>query len=317
MSEQKQNGALPFAFLKGKIVPIEEANVSIMTNGLQYGNGIFGGIRGYLEKTKSSNNTQTKINIFRISDHYDRFLKSLRILNQTISYTKEQLVKITLELARRNKPTVDCYFRPFAYASHLGFSPDLLHAKFDFALYMVSMGEYLPVSAGLKLMISSWTRISDRSIPARAKICGAYVNSSLAKAEAVSSGFDDAMMLSEDGHISEGSAANFFMVRHGVLVTSPKHSDILEGVTRRSVLKIAKDLGIPTEEREIDRTESYIADEAFLCGTGVQVAWIKEIDGRKLGDGKIGPITEKLQKIFFSIVRGQSEKYHHWLTRID
>lgn len=305
-----KTNTLPFAFFEGKIIPAELARINIMNNALQYGNAIFGGIRGYIALDKKH------INIFRISDHYERFLKSLKILNKSIRYDRRQLVEITLELARKNSPKEDCYFRPFAYAVDHFISPDLAPLQFDFALYVVPLGEYLSVNKGLKLAVSNWIRTADNMIPARAKISGGYINSSLAKGDAVKLGYDDALMLSADGHVAEGSGANFFMVRDGVLVTTPKYADVLEGITRRTIMELAKDLNITVEEREIDRTEVYIADEAFLSGTGAQVAWIKEIDGRIIGEGEIGPITSKLQKLFFNIVRGKEKKYSAWLTRI-
>ena len=307
MTETK---SFPYAFFDGKIVPIADAKVSIMTNALQYGNGVFAGIRGYLSADKRS------VSIFRINDHYTRFLKSLRILNKTIPYDQQKLAEITLALAKKNKPVTDCYIRPIAYAANYEISPDLSKLVFDFALYMVPLGEYLSVSKGLRLCISNWIRINDNMIPSRAKITGGYVNSSLAKADAVRLGFDDAIMLTSDGHIAEGSAANLFMVRDGVLVTSPRYSDVLEGITRRTIIKLARDLKIPVEEREIDRTEVYVADEVFLCGTGVQVAWVGEVDGRIIGDGKMGPVAQKVQKLFFDIVRGKEKKYSKWLTKI-
>lgn len=306
----KQLESFPFAFFEGKIIPVAEAKVSIMTNALQYGIGVFGGIRGYVSSDKKN------VNIFRINDHYDRLLKSLNILNKSIKYDKEKLVGITLELARKNKPGTDCYFRPFAYATDYFISPDLHPLNIDFALYMVPLGEYLSVSRGLKLMVSNWVRINDNMIPSRAKITGGYINSSLAKGDAVRLGFDDVLMLTQDGHVAEGSGANFFLVRDNKLLTSPKYADTLEGITRRTIIELAHDLKIPVEERNIDRTEVYIADEAFLTGTGAQVAWVSEVDGRKIGDGKIGPLTGKIQKIFFDIVRGKEEKYSHWLTKI-
>ncbi|OGG15408.1 branched-chain-amino-acid transaminase [Candidatus Gottesmanbacteria bacterium RIFCSPHIGHO2_02_FULL_39_11] len=310
--------SFPYVFFKGKIVPIGEAKVSIMTNALQYGTGIFGGIRGYVQENPKSKiqNPKKEVAIFRIADHYQRFLKSLNILNKTIPYSHKKLVDITIELAKKNAPDTDCYFRPLAYASNLGLSPNLHEAVFDFAIYMIPLGEYLPIHKGLKLMISNWIRISDVMIPARAKVTGAYINSSLAKGDAESLGFDDALMMTSEGHITEGSAANFFMVRDGVLITPSNYSDILEGITRRSIIQLARDLHIPVEEREVDRSEVYISDECFLSGTGAQVAWISEVDGRKIRDGKIGPVTGKLQKLFFDIVRGRNNKYKNWLTKI-
>lgn len=301
---------LPFAYFQGKIIPAELAKVSIMTNALQYGNAVFTGIRGYQSSGKKSSH------IFRLADHYNRFLNSLKILNAKIPYNHSKLVEVTLELARKNNAKADFYIRPIAYASNYELSPDLSRLTFDFALYMIPLGEYLPIHKGLKLMVSSWTRINDNMIPSRAKITGGYINSSLAKADAAKLGFDDALMLTQDGHIAEGSAANFFMVRDGVLVTPSRSSDILEGITRRTILQLAQDLNVPVSERVVDRTECYIAEEAFLSGTGAQLAWISEIDGRQIGSGKMGPVAGKLQKLFFSIVRGNERKYSSWLTKV-
>lgn len=306
----KNDQFLPFAFFEGKIIPTELAKVSIMTNALQYGTGIFGGIRGYQSGNKKD------YFIFRLNDHYKRFITSLKILNKTIPYSVEKLVKITIEVAQKNQPKSDFYVRPFAYAADYELSPDTSRLNFDFALYMIPLGEYLPISKGLKLMISNWTRINDNMIPSRAKATGGYFNSAIAKGDAARLGFDDTLMLGADGHLTEASAANFFMVRDGVLITSPKYADVLEGITRKTTLTLAQDLGIPTVERHIDRTEVYIADEAFLTGTGTQVAWINEVDGRIIGNGKIGPITAKIQKHFFNIVRGNVDRYSSWLTKI-
>jgi len=281
-----------------------------MTNALQYGTGVFGGIRGY-----QANNKKT-FHLFRLSDHYQRFLSSLKILNAKIPYNREKLVGLTLELAARNNSKTDFYIRPLAYASNYELSPDLSLLTFDFAIYMIPLGEYLPIHKGLKIAVSSWMRINDNMIPSRAKITGGYINSALAKGDAARMGFDDALLLTSDGHIAEGSAANFFIVRDGVLITSPRNADVLEGITRRTILQLAQDLGIPTQERMIDRTECYIADEAFLSGTGAQLAWIAEIDGRIIGNGKIGEISARLQKLFFSIVRGNERKYTSWLTKV-
>ena len=299
----------PFAFFENGIVPIEKAKVSIMTNALQYGTGVFGGIRGYLSDDKKH------INIFRLYDHYLRFLNSISVLNKSIKLTHQELVEITLKLARKNNPHSDCYIRPFAYASSYEISPDLHPVKFDLAIYMIPLGEYLSISKGLRLAISNWIRINDNMIPSRIKATGGYINSSLAKGDAVRGGFDDALMLTFDGHVAEGSSANFFMIRDGALITASRSEDVLEGITRRTIIQLAKDMKIPVEERKIDRTEVYIADEAFLTGTGAQVAWIAEVDGRVISS-KIGTITEKIKKLFFDIVREKEKKYSGWLTRI-
>lgn len=307
----KKTEYFPYAFFEGKVVPTETAKINIMTNALQYGTGVFGGIRGYMAANGKG------VNIFRISDHYKRLLNALKILNKSVKYSQSDLVALTLNLVKKNKPATDCYLRPVAYGANYELSPDLSKLEFDFALYMIPLGEYLPVSKGLKLMISNWIRINDNMIPSRAKVTGGYINSSLAKGDAVKLGFDDALMLTQDGHLAEGSGANFFMVRDGKLITSPKFADVLEGITRRTIIELANDLKIPVEERHIDRTEVYIADEAFLTGTGAQVAWIAEVDSRKIGSGKIGPYTYKIQKLFFDIVRGKEKEYSNWLTKVN
>lgn len=301
----------PYSFFQDKVVKTEDATVSIMTNALQYGTAVFGGIRGYWnEKGKF-------LNVFRIDDHYERFLKSIKIIGVSISYDKQKLISLTLDLIKKNAPQTDTYFRPFAYAGSPNLSPNLERdSSFDFALYMLPMGEYLPVSKGLSVIVSSWRRVSDNAIPCRAKISGAYINSALARKEANSRSYDEALLLTNDGHVAEGSAENLFIVRDGVLVTPAKSDDILEGITRKTVLQLAKDLKIPTEERTIDRTELYICDEAFFSGTGVQVAWISKIDDRQVGMGKRGPITSKLQDLFFRVVKGDEAKYSSWGTKI-
>lgn len=283
-----------------------------MTNALQYGTAVFGGIRGYFNKEEKF------LSIFRMEDHYKRFLLSLKILGVSIKYSLEDLKEITIKLVKKNRPKTDVYFRPFAFASSLYLAPNLARDSiFDFSLYMIPLGEYLPVDKGLSVIVSSWRRISDNAIPARAKISGAYVNSALARKEAQDLGFDEAIVLTQEGHVSEGSAENLFLVRDGVLITSPVSDEILEGITRKTVIELAKELEIPVIERSIDRTELYVADEAFFSGTGVQIAWISRIDGRIVGNGKKGPITQKIQDLFFKIVKGKEEKYSEkWCTKV-
>lgn len=306
-----QGSAFPFAFFMGNVVKIEDANVSIMTNALQYGTGVFGGIRGYYNREKGF------LSLFRISDHYKRFLNSFKIIGVEIPYSHEELIKITTDLVKKNKPQTDTYFRPFGYAGSPNLSPNLdRDHMFDFALYMIPLGDYLPTDKGISVIVSSWRRVSDNAIPSRAKITGSYMNSALAKREATMAGHDEAIFLSENGHVAEGSAMNFFMVRDGVLVTTSKSDDILEGITRRTVIELAKDAGIPVEERAIDRSELYVADEAFFCGTGAQVSWIQKIDNRTIGDGNRGPIAGKIQDLFFKVVRGNVKKYEDWCTKI-
>lgn len=302
----------PFSFFEDKFVKTEDAKVSIMTNALQYGNGIFDGIRGYYNKNKKT------LFVFRLDDHFERFFNALKIIDVLLPYSKKRLKHIVINLAKKNQPKTDSYFRPFAYASSYNISPNFDQDEcFKFCLFMIPLGDYLPTKTGISAMVSSWRRVSDNAIPARAKISGSYVNSSLAKKQAVDFGFDEAIVLNETGNVAEGSAANFFLVKNNVLITPTKTDDILEGITRRTILELANNQKIKTEERTVDRTELYTADEAFFTGTGVQLSWINNIDRRMIGNGKRGKITGHLQDLFFEIVRGENKKYSQkWCTPI-
>jgi len=299
-----------YAFFKGQITDIENAKVSIMANALQYGIGVFSGIRGYYDKDSNS------LSLFRLDEHYKRFLSSIKLLDCKFPYTQEELININIEIAKENKPTCNSYFRPFAYIGHCKLAPNLAKVELDYALYMIPLEEYLPVNTGLSLMVSSWRRVSDNAIPSRGKFTGAYLNSALARKEAHDNGHDEAILLSEAGNVCEGSAENIFIVRDGCLITPCNSDDILEGVTRKTIIKLAEDLGIPVDIRTIDRSELYLADEVFLTGTGCQVAWVSKIDRRSVGNGTIGPITKQLQQEYFAIVRGQKAKYSAWCTKV-
>lgn len=302
----------PFTFFEGKFVKREEAKIPIMTNALQYGTAVFGGIRGYYNQRKRA------IFLFRVGDHYKRLLNSLKILGVSLNYPLEKLKKITIDLVKRNKPKTDIYLRPFAYAGSLQLSPNLARDRiFDFFIYMIPLAEYLSVDKGLKVMVSSWQRISDTALPPRGKIAGAYINSALAKKEAADRGFDEAIFLTQDGHVCEGSGENLFIVRNNTLITPPVSEEVLEGITRNTAIALAKDLKLEVVERKIDRSELYLAEEAFFTGTAVQIAWIKEIDGRIIGDGKRGKVAKKLQGLFFEIVRGNNKKYSpKWCAKV-
>ncbi|HSA84195.1 MAG TPA: branched-chain amino acid transaminase [Patescibacteria group bacterium] len=305
-----KTGSFPYAFFQGKIVKIEDAKVSIMTNALQYGTAFFGGIRGYYNKEKGF------ISVFRIDDHYKRFLTSAQIIGCKFPYTREELKKITIDLIEKNKPQTNIYFRPFGYVGNTELGPNFANVTLDFSLHMIPLEEYMPLGKGLNLVVSSWQRISDNAIPTRAKLSGGYVNSALARKEATDGGFDEALMLNNAGHVAEGSAENLFIVRCGKLITPGLSEGILEGITRRSVIKIAKDMGIETVTRPIERSELYVADEVFLTGTGCQVAWVEQIDKRTIGTGKIGELTERLREKFFNTVKGDDDQYKEWTTRI-
>ncbi len=279
-----------------------------MTHALQYGTMVFGGVRGYHDPDTNG------VFIFRLSDHVARLQASARIMQMKPPVDAGQMSEIILELVRRNGYRANVYFRPFIYKSALQLSPRLHDVPDDFSVYSLRLDDYLDTQNGLRTVISSWRRIDENIIPTRAKVSGGYANSALAKSEAVQHGFDEAIFLDARGFVSEGSAENIFMVRGGVLITPPVTASVLEGITRRSIIEIARDENIPVVERDIARAELYIADELFFTGTGAQVAWISEVDRRPVADGKIGRITKRLQDIFMDVVRGRSERYRHWLA---
>jgi branched-chain amino acid aminotransferase len=301
----------PHTFFKTKIIKTENANINIMTNALQYGTGVFAGIRGYYNKKNNS------ITIFRIKDHYTRFLNSHQILNVNCKYNVDQLIQHTINLTKQNNPQSDTYYRPFSYAGQLQISPNLATTPdFDFALYMIPLGDYLATDRGIKTCISSWIRNPDNCIPSKAKISGGYINSALAKQEAIQNGFEEAIMLNTTGNVSEGSAMNLFIVKNNTLITSPLSDDILEGITRKTIIQLAKDIKIPTQEQSITRSQLYTADELFFVGTGAQVSPIASIDNRPINQREIGTITKQLQKAYFKTVKGDNPKYSHWCTTI-
>lgn len=298
------------AYFEGKIIPVEYAKVSIQTHALQYGTSVFGGIRGYYNSEKNN------VFVFRIQDHFKRLLRSAKIMQLQTNKSYEELSQIALELIRESGYKENIYLRPFIYTSALQLSPRFHDVKTEFALYILPLNDYLDTKKGLKTVVSSWRRIDDSTIPSMSKAAGGYVNSALAKSEAVQQGMDEAIFLDAHGYVSEGSAENIFIVRDEKLITPDLDSSILEGITRRSIIELALELGMTVEKRRINRSELYIADEAFFCGTGVQVAWISEIDRRKIGDGEIGPIATKLQELFFQIVTGKSTLHTDWLSPV-
>ena len=305
---RKTNVEETYSYFEGKFVLEEKAKISIQTNAFQYGNAVFGGIRGYFH--------QDQVLIFRIEDHYQRLLNSCKILQLKLDKTKEELIDITVELIRKSNWKKNLYIRPIVYNSGIGLTPILHNNETDLAIYIIPLEEYLDTKHGLKTMISSWYRISDNTIPTSAKASGGYINSSLAKSEAVQNGYDEAIFLDHRGFVSEGSAANIFIVRNEVVITPPKTASILEGITRKTIFTLLEELEIPYLERDIDKNELYIADEVFFSGTGTQIAWIQEIDKRVIRNGKIGEITKKLQDFFFSLVKGKIKKYQHWLKPV-
>lgn len=302
---------MDYAFFEGKIVPFSEAKISIGTHALQYGTGAFGGIRGYL-----SDDGKT-INIVRLKEHTARLLRSAKLLRMDLPFDPDSLADVVIELTKKNAPTSDTYYRPFVYKSTVSLSPKLQGLDDELAIYMLPMGDYLDTTRGQTAIVSSWTRSADNMIPSRGKFTGSYIGSSFAKDQAMAYGCDDAIMLNADGKVAEGSAANLFIVRDGTLITPPVTSDILEGITRRTIIELAGELGIPVEQRGIDRTELYIADEAFFCGTGVQVAWIEQVDGRTIGNGTQGAVAKQLYDTLFAIFRGKTDAHRDWITPVE
>ena len=299
------------AYFEGKIVPYSEAKVGVMTHGLNYGTGCFGGIRGYW------NDDEQQLYVFRPYDHFRRFLQSAKLLLMDLGHTEDELVNITLELLRAEGHHTDVYIRPLAYKADEIIGVRLHNLKDAMTIFAVPFGQYVDNEEGLRVTISSWRRVNDNSIPARGKITGAYINSAFMKSDAMLAGYDEAIALNREGHVSEGSAENVFMLRDGVVLTPPITDDILEGITRRTLITLIRDeLGMECVERSIDRSELTLADEIWLCGTGVQVAAVTHVDQRPIGTGKMGPLVSDLRELFFDVVRGRVAKYRHWTTPV-
>jgi branched-chain amino acid aminotransferase len=295
------------AFFQGKIVPYSEAKVGVLTHGLNYGTAVFGGLRGYWNAEKE------QLYLFRPLDHYRRFLSSTKLMLMEFDQTPESLMQLTIDLLRADGYRCDVYLRPLAYKSDeiIGVKLHDLHDELTIAA--VPFERYVTNDTDAHVTFSSWRRVDDNMIPARGKIAGAYANSALIKTDAVRAGFDEALVLTQDGHVSEGSAMNIFMVREGVMVTPPITENILEGITRRSVIELVRqEIGMPMVERQIDRTEVYLSDEFLMTGTAAQITAVTRVDYRQIGTGKMGPITTRLRELFFNIVRGRNAKYSHW-----
>jgi branched-chain amino acid aminotransferase len=298
-------------YFNKQFVPLSDAKVSIRTNALHYGSGVFEGIRAYW------NAEEQQLFVFKLAEHYERMLRNCRVLKLNVEPDAKELCAITVELLRRNRSKEDTYIRPIAYFSSEGLGPKLVGYETGFAIYTIPLGDYIDTSSGIKVGVASWRRISDNTIPARCKITGGYVNSALAKTEALEQGYDEAIFLTQDGFVSEGSAENIFLVRSGTLITPDLSQDVLEGITRDTLLTLCRDeLGLPVVERQVGRTELYAADEVFLCGTGAQVSPVVEVDRRPVGSGKIGPIATKIQQLYFQVAKGRHPKYRHWCTPV-
>ena len=300
-----------WAYFRGEFVPLADANISVMTHGFNYGTAVFEGIRAYW------NADEEQLFALELLAHYRRMRASAALLMMEIPQTPEELAKVTVELLRRDALREDVYIRPIVYKSSETIGVRLHNLDADITIFGVPFGQYIDTEDGIRAQVSTWRRVDDNAIPARGKITGAYVNGALAKSEAQLNGYDEAIVLTADGHVSEGSAENLFIVKNGTLITPPVTDNILEGITRRRLMEMARgDLGVEVVERSIDRTELYGADEVFLCGTGAQISAVIEIDRRRVGDGRPGETTRRLSQRYFDAVRGRVPTYRDWLTPV-
>jgi branched-chain amino acid aminotransferase len=300
-----------YAFFEGQFVPYKEAKVGILTHALNYGTGAFGGLRGYW------NTDDQQLYLFRPLDHYKRLLNSAKMLCMEFEYSPQSLTEITIELLRKENFKQDVYIRPLVYKADEGIGVKLHDIGDALSIVSLPFDRYVANDTDAHVTFSSWRRVDDNVIPARGKITGAYANSAFIKTDALRAGFDEALVLTQEGHVSEGSAENIFMLRDGVLITPPITDNVLEGITRNSVMVLTqKELGLPVVERSIDRTEVFICDELFMTGTAAQVTAITRVDYRNVGEGIMGPFTTKLRKIFDQTVRGKNPNFKDWNTAV-
>lgn len=300
--------ALPnHAYFKGSIVPYGEAKVGVLNHALNYGTAVFGGLRAYW------NGDSEQLYLFRPTDHYKRFLNSAKLLCMEFDNTPESLVEVTINLLEVEGLRCNAYVRPLAYKADEIIGVKLHDLQDEIAIVSLPFERYVSNDTNAHVTFSSWRRVDDNVIPARGKISGAYVNSAFIKTDALRSGFDEALVLNEDGHVSEGSAENIFMLRDGVLITPPVTDNILEGITRRTAMELASsELGLTVVERQIDRTEVYICDEFFMTGTAAQITAVTRVDHRPIGSGQMGPVTTQLRGVFEDVVYGRNPEYRHW-----
>lgn len=301
----------PHAYFQGRIVPLGEAKIGVMTHAFNYGTAVFEGIRGNWNAEDGS------LQLFRMREHYERLARSSHILGLELREPLDRLCELTLEIVERSGYEEDVYLRPMVYLSSEALGVRLHGLESDLLIFIAPFGPYLDIDKGARCHTSSWRRVDDLGIPPRAKVTGIYVNSALAKTEAELNGFDEAIVLNADGHVSEGSGENIFIVRGGKLITPAPSDNILEGITADTVVELAAaELGVETVQRPIDRSELYIADEVFMTGTAAHLTPVVEIDRRTIGDGRAGPVTRELSGLFFDAIRGKSEKYRHWCTAV-
>ncbi len=300
-----------WVYYEGELCRYGDAHLGLLTHALHYGTGCFEGIRAYWSAK------QGRLNVFRLQDHFERMRGNARMLHMALPLPTQELCALTVEILRRNAFTTDVYVRPLVYKATEEVGIRFHNLRDGFMIVTVPFGAYVDTTSGIRCQVSSWRRIDDNVAPARSKGTGIYINSALAKTEACLNGFDEAIVLTQDGHVSEGSAENIFLLRQGRLITPPVTQNIVEGITRRTLITFARDeLGIDVVEREVDRSELYIADEVLLCGTGAEVSPVIEIDRRRIGDGEPGAVTQRLQKLYFDACKGEDERFAEWLTPV-
>ncbi len=296
------------AYLNGNWAPLSQSLVPINTHALQYGTGCFEGIRGYWDGQQ--------VNVLFLREHCERLAANASMLMMK-SPSVDEMCEIALETIRKNAISSNCYLRPMVYKGSFELGPDMVKPEDHYMCYVMPLGDYLDTSKGLEVCVSSWRRLGDNAIPSRAKATGGYINSSLAKTEAMLNGYDEALVLNEAGFVAEGSAENIFLVRDGVLVTPDKTAGILEGITRQTIIELAVELGYRVEERQVGRTELYRAHECFLVGTGCQVSWVKTIDRRIIGNGERGAVSTALQSAYEDGVYGRDASKKTWLSPVQ
>jgi branched-chain amino acid aminotransferase len=300
-----------WVYHEGAVCRYGDAHVGLLTHALHYGTGCFEGIRAYWSVR------QQRLNVFRLRDHFERMRRNAKILHMQLPVPVDELCAISVDLLHRNGYTTDVYVRPLVYKATEEIGIRFHNLRDGFMIVTVPFGSYMDTTRGIRCMVSNWRRMDDNVAPARTKSSGIYVNSALAKTEAFLNGYDEAIVLTHSGNVSEGSAENIFLVRNGVLITPPITENIVEGITRATLITLAQEqLGLSTVERDVDRSELYIADEVLLCGTGAEVSPVIEIDHRPVGEGSVGPITKRLQELYFAVCKGEDDRYARWLTPV-
>src|SRR5438046_4088443 len=308
---RRKEQAQYWVYLDGEFKRYGDARLGLMTHALHYGTWVFEGIRRYWSPEHE------QLFVLKLREHYRRMQNSVKVLTLKIPITLDELASTTIELIRRNNSRQDVYIRPLAFKSSEEIGVRLHNLKDSFAVYVTPFGNYVDIERGIRCMVSSWRRIDDNAAPARAKITGIYANSALAKSAAMENGFDEAIMLTHEGHVCEGSAENIFVLRDGKVFTPPTSDNLLEGLTRLGMMELLRnEVDLEVIERSIDRSELYIADDIFLCGAGAQISPVTDVDRRPHRAARIAPVVTRLQKLYFDIVRGRNSKYRHWLTPV-